>query len=543
MKKRIQLMAFAMTLVMSHMLYAGAENVYAGTADKAGYAGEDAAGPDWRDYNGKRIGVMPGTPMEKVAAEYFPDSTYVYLNGYPDCNAALLAGKIDAYLGDEPGLKTMEREQPRITYIRDRITDQDYSFAFRKNDPASAALCDELNDFIDKISSDGTMEEMDDIWFGTDEGKKVVDMSDLTGEKGKIKVITTSTDMPWSYIKDGKNVGYDIDLVVRFCRDRGYALEIGDVDFGARIAAVRSGKYDFSTDMNVTAERAEQVLFSKPTANGGIVLAILAKDPAGKSFIMDMADSFKRTFIREARWKMFASGIGTTVLITILSIVFGTLLGFGTFMACRKGNPVANLITRFAVRLVEGMPIVVLLMILYYLVFKDVDISGTVVAVIGFTLVFGAGVYGQLCVGVDAVDKGQMEGALALGYDDGRAFRRIILPQAIPHVLPVYRGEAVALIKATAIVGYIAVQDLTRMGDLVRARTYEAFFPLIAVAVVYFILAGIITSVIKAVTGSFDKNKRRSRLLKGVSGPSCKTCSSYGNIDRHTENSGECTFQ
>ena len=77
MKNRILLMAFAMTLVMSHMLYAGAENVYAGTTDKAGHAGEDAAGPDWRDYNGKRIGVMPGTPMEKVAAEYFPDSTYV----------------------------------------------------------------------------------------------------------------------------------------------------------------------------------------------------------------------------------------------------------------------------------------------------------------------------------------------------------------------------------------------------------------------------------------------------------------------------------
>lgn len=735
-----------------------------------GNSADNTQTADWRDYNGKRIGVMFGTPMEKIAKDNLPDSEYVFLNGYPDCNAALLSGKIDAYLADEPSAKTIHKEQPRIDYIHDRITDQDYSFAFRKNDPRSSALCNELNTFLYKIRSDGTLKEIDDIWFGIDEDKKVVDMSGLTGENGKIKVITTSTDVPWSYIKDGKNVGYDIDLVVRFCRDRGYSLELGEVDFGGRIPAIKSGKYDFTTDMNVTPERSEEVLFSDPTSTGGVVLAILSdtskktdndedgkdnmitsvsrlndpkykigvgsgdacekvarenlpnaqfvyvdgvnlyeslktgkvdalamdyktmetamrngvtgvrlldqtlgddipiavgispkteipdlKDkvaqfidelkndgtlddmykrwvvdgnetmpeipepqspsfdlvvgttglacpytyykgtelngydielakrfasyigatlsfkvydygaiviavnsgdvdcamanlnvtpersekmifseplfvnktgimvrdtdaaPTDKGFIADIGESFQKTFIRESRWKLFVEGIGTTLLITVLSIIFGTMLGFGTYLLCRRGNPIATHVTKLAIWLVQGMPVVVLLMVLYYIIFQNVEISGTFVAVIGFTLVFGASVYGQLNVGVGAVDKGQMEGALALGYGNTHAFFRIILPQAIPHILPVYRGEIVTLIKATAIVGYIAVQDLTRMGDLVRSRTYEAFFPLIAVAVVYFMLAGILKLAVKRITLGFNRNDRTDRgLLKGV---------------------------
>ncbi|SER05022.1 polar amino acid transport system substrate-binding protein [Lachnospiraceae bacterium NE2001] len=738
------------------------------------YSGVSAADTDqsdthdgdvkWEDYNGKKIGVLTGTLMEEAAQTYFPDSEHLYFNNYPDMNVALLEGKIDAYLGDEPGVKTIHEENPDIDYIHDRITHQDYSFAFRKDDPDSAALCEEFNEFLEKITEDGTLQEIYDIWMGEDEDKKVVDMSILTGENGTIKVITTSTDMPWSYIKDGKNVGYDIDLVVRFCKERGYDLELGDVDFNARIPAVQSGKYDFSTDMNVTAERQEQVLFSNPTATGGIVLAvpsdvfpsaviidgseaeyqtfdelngktismltgapfenvISAKVPnvkeytyfqtmpdmmlavktkksdaglmnnavaelaanreaelaifpenlgvstfglafakgderckewqdtydsipqetkdalwdkwtsaddskktlpeqdwpgtngtvnvaacdalepmsylgqdgellgldietilliakeldvhveftpmdfsavlssigSGKADIgcgsivtsderretMDFVDyrdaafvlivrsksaeevdnsflgrvktSWYKTFIREERYKLFIQGLLTTLIITLLSILFGTILGFLVYMGCRNGNRVANKIAGFFVWLVQGMPVVVLLMILYYIIFAKSEISGTVVAVIAFTLVFGSGVFGMLKMGVGAIDKGQREAALSLGYSDFHSFFRIILPQAIPHFLPSYKGEVVSLIKATAIVGYIAVQDLTKMGDIVRGRTYEAFFPLIAVAIIYFILGGLLTFIVGRIEILINpKRRKREDILKGV---------------------------
>ncbi len=715
----------------------------------------------WQDYNGKKLGVLVGPLMEDAAKQFFPDSEYMLFDSYPDCVTALLTGKIDGFLGDEPGMKSLHAEQPEVDYIHESLTENNYSFAFRKDDPKSTALCNELNAFLKKSWEDGTMEELD-LWFGVDEAKKVVDMSDLTGKNGTIRVVTTSTDMPWSYIKDGKNVGYDIDLVVRFCRDRGYALEIGDVDFAGRIPAIQSGKYDFTTDMNVTPERMEQVLFSDPTSHGGIVLAVRASDLAassqpesaaeyseysdlsgkrvsmltgapfeelvrskvpdvgefsyfnnapdtilalksgktdafltnnavgalavnrnpelalfpqdldtsafgiafakgdpardmwqaaydaiseetknalwekwtgsddsvkllpeqdwpgsngtvqaavcdslepmsymgnggqpmgfdiemillmakeldvhveftgmefsaimssvqagkallgagsiiatderkqsvdfveyypaafvlvvrafrietGRSFLSAIADSFQKTFIRENRWKLFLEGIGTTMLITVLSILFGTVLGFVAFMLCRNGNPIANTVTRFCVWLVQGMPVVVLLMILYYIIFGKVNISGAAVSVVGFTLVFGSAVYGMLRAGVKAIDRGQIEAAYALGYTNRKAFFRIILPQALPHFMPAYKGEITALIKATAVVGYVAVQDLTKMGDIVRSRTYEAFFPLIAVAVIYFILAAILTFIVNRIEIRIDPRRRsKQQILKGV---------------------------
>ena len=496
-------------------------------------AGTQQQGVRWQDYNGKRIGVLVGPLMEDAAHTYLPDSEYFLFNSYPDCIAALLAGKVDAFLGDEPEMKSAHAEEPRIDYIHDRLTENNYSFAFRKNDAESLKLCEELNAFLDKAWADGTMQELDDIWLGVEEERKVVDMSDLTGENGTIRVITTSTDMPWSYIKDGKNVGYDIDLVVRFCRDRGYALKLGDIDFAGRIPALQSGKYDFTTDMNVTPERAEQVLFSKPTAQGGIVLAVRATDLAAASdaggneaasegeakgsVLSSIRTSFEKTFIRESRWKLFLQGVGTTLLITLLSILFGTALGFLVFMLCRNGNPAANTVTRSCVWLVQGMPMVVLLMVLYYIIFGSVAVSGIAVAVIGFTLTFGAAVFGLMKMGVGMIDPGQYEAAYALGHSNRHTFYRVILPQAIPHVLPAYRGEIVSLLKATAVVGYIAVRDLTKMGDIVRSRTYEAFFPLIAVTVIYFVLEGIMNALIRWLQKWIDPKKRsKERILKGV---------------------------
>lgn len=161
----------------------------------------------------------------------------------------------------------------------------------------------------------------------------------------------------------------------------------------------------------------------------------------------------------------------------------------------------------------------VLLMILYYIVFGSLAISGSIVAVIGFTLVFGASVFSVIRSGVGAVDRGQTEAAYALGYTDRKAFFRMILPQALPHFFPAYKGEITSLIKATAVVGYVAVQDLTKIADIIRSRTYDAFFPLIAVAIIYFILAAILTAVVNHLSAFIDPRRRKAEdILKGVKG-------------------------
>jgi polar amino acid transport system substrate-binding protein len=198
-------------------------------------------------------------------------------------------------------------------------------------------------------------------------------------------------------------------------------------------------------------------------------------------------------------------------------VLLGTVIGFLVYLWCRRGGRIANRVTSFCVWLVQGMPVIVLLMILYYVILGKVSISGMWVSVIGFTLVFAAAVYSMILAGVKAVDFGQTEASYALGFTDRQTFFGIILPQAAQHFMPMYKAEIVSLIKATAVVGYIAVQDLTKMGDIVRSRTYEAFFPLVAVAVIYFVISAILTAIVSRITVSVDPEKRsEAEILKGV---------------------------
>jgi polar amino acid transport system substrate-binding protein len=253
-----------------------------------------------------------------------------------------------------------------------------------------------------------------------------------------------------------------------------------------------------------------------------MVISNAAAGQSDSSFWGGIKESFEKTFIREERWKLIAEGIGVTMLISLCAAAAGSLLGFGLYMLSRSDIKVLQKLTKgFAKgysRIIAGTPIVVILMILFYVIFGNVrDMSGIVVAVIGFTLTFGAFVYDHMTVSVGSVDRGQTEAAYALGYTKNKTFFRIIFPQAMTIFLPSYCGQAVELIKATAVVGYIAVNDLTKMGDIIRSNTYEAFFPLIATAVIYFLLTWILASLLKLLKLRFEP-KRRSKetILKGV---------------------------
>lgn len=163
------------------------------------------------------------------------------------------------------------------------------------------------------------------------------------------------------------------------------------------------------------------------------------------------------------------------------------------------------------------MPVVVLLMILFYIVFGKSAVDGVFVSIVAFTLLFGAVTIGLLRTGLDAIDEGQREAGLALGYSESQTFIKIILPQAIRHMLPSYESEAVELLKGTAIVGYIAVQDLTKVGDIIRSATYDAIFPLLAVAFLYFVLEALFKVIIRVLDKILYQRKRKNEyILKGI---------------------------
>ena len=372
---------------------------------------------------------------------------------------------------------------------------------------------------FDKIPQE-TKDELWAKWTSADDSKKTMPAQDWPGTNGTVRVAACDALEPMSYLgQDGQVMGLDVEMILLMAKELDVHVEFTTMDFSAVLSSLGADKADLICgSIVVTDERKESMDFIEyMPARYVLIIRSITTSEAGGGFIASLKQSFERTFIREDRYKMFISGIITTLIITVLSIIFGTILGFLVYMLCRKDNPVANAFASFFVWLIQGLPVVVLLMILYYIIFAKAAVSGTAVAVIAFTLVFASGVFGMLKVGIGTIERGQAEAAYALGYSDIQTFFRIILPQAIPHMLPGYKGEIVALLKATAIVGYIAVQDLTKMGDIIRGRTYEAFFPLIAIAIIYFVLGWLLTLIVDRIEISINpKRRRREDILKGV---------------------------
>lgn len=233
------------------------------------------------------------------------------------------------------------------------------------------------------------------------------------------------------------------------------------------------------------------------------------------SFLNSIGDSFIRTFIVENRWRLVLSGLWVTILISLFSLALGTLLGALICAMRQSKHKLLSGIAKIYIRIIQGMPMVVILMILYYIVFGSVNINAIVVAVIGFSMNFAAYSAEMFRTGIDAVDKGQLEAAAASGFSKSQSFILITLPQAARHVIPVYKGEFISMVKNTSIVGYIAIQDLTKVSDIIRSRTYEAFFPLLSTALIYFTITYLLILVLNLIEFKIDPKKRK-RIIKGV---------------------------
>ncbi len=480
------------------------------------------------DYDGKVIGVQTGTVFDEMIGEKLPNSEIRYYNTYTDLIASLKEGIIDAFATDEPMAKVMMAEDKSLGYLDDYLDDYSFAFAFPKTSEGEA-LCGEFNEYLNKAKSDGTLEEIEGIWFDPDETNKVIpDPDELPDDRGELHLALESAFAPFCYVKDNAVVGYEVDIAYRFCKEYGYGLDLVDMNFDAVIPSIASGKCDFGcSGISETEERRESVNFSVSDYYGGSVLAVRAEDiinsaasystapkeETGTSWVETITSSFNKNFIREDRYKLILEGIKTTCIITILSVIFGSLIAFLICMFRRLDSVLSNKMANLYVKLLQGTPMVVLLMILYYVVFGRSGIDAIWVAVIGFSLNFAAYVSEILRSGIDSIDGGQREAALALGFSENQAFFRFIFPQAAVRQLSVYRGEIISLLKNTSIVGYIAIQDLTKMSDIIRSRTYEAFFPLIVTAVIYFILAWVIALILKIILRQLDpKTRKRGRI-------------------------------
>ena len=467
------------------------------------------------DFDNAVVGVLSGSISGDNAKERMRNPQIAYYNNVSDLVMAVQNQRCDCFLVDEPVARCLVSEQTNLSYSTDGFAQEFYGFGFPK-DAHGEKLCNEMNQFLASLASDGTRKQLIDGWL-EHSAEQVMTELPRDGGKEKLRVCTSSCSKPFAYVRNGTLVGYEMELLARFCKEYGYSVEIEDSDFSGLVAGTASHKYDMVFGfLSITDERKENMLFSDPDYESSSALVYPSGGEQSEvGFLVQIKESFEKNFLRENRWKLVLDGIYVTLIISTLSILFGTLFGFFVCLLRMSGSRLLRGIAKTFVAILQGTPMVVLLMIFYYVIFAKIFIDSIIVAAICFGLNFAAYVSEMMRTGVEAVDKGQIEAAYAIGFGKLQTFRLIVFPQAARRILPVYRGEFISLVKMTSVVGYIAIQDLTKVSDIIRSCTYEAFFPLISTALIYFVLTYLLAFALTALQKKLEPDKT-VRRIKGV---------------------------
>ena len=217
--------------------------------------------------------------------------------------------------------------------------------------------------------------------------------------------------------------------------------------------------------------------------------------------MQELKKEFILNFIEDNRWKYIVDGLKITLIVTIFAVLIGVLLGFLIAIVRTTHDKtgklkILNAICKVYLTVIRGTPVVVQLMIIYFIIFGSVDISKVVVAIVAFGINSGAYVAEIFRSGIMSIDNGQFEAGRSLGFNYAQTMMYIVMPQAFKNVLPTLCNEFISLLKETSVSGYIALQDLAKGGDIIRSRTYDAFMPLIAVALIYLAMVMIFTKLV-----------------------------------------------
>jgi len=481
--------------------------------------------------------IFAGAIQDQYVARTYPEAQVIHLTGIADLITSLKTDKVDAGIIIATSAPEILQTNPEIGRLGEPILPVSQGAAFRKEDQD---LRERFDRFMAAILADGTHAEMRQRWFEGDPRQVRMPEIPLPAE-GPVLRLGTSVfvGLPYVGLVNGDYVGFDIELARRFAAREGIRLVMEPLEFSALIPALSSGKLDLiASALAITPERQKQVAFSTPYAEvSSVVLALKknlpaatkgaagdgagpAKGAAGagqgageggtpRGFLAEIQASFQANFILEQRWKLIFTGLWVTVMISVASTIFGTLFGALICWLRMSPQPLLRWFGSSYIFLIRGLPVLLLLMLIFYVAFASVNIDPLLVAVIAFGMNFAAYVSEMFRTGIEGVDRGQTEAGIALGFTRVQTFIHIVLPQAARRILPVYRGEFISLVKMTSIVGYIGVQDLTKAGDIIRSRTFEAFFPLIMVAAIYFLVIWVLGLVLDHLDRRTDHKRRR----------------------------------
>jgi polar amino acid transport system substrate-binding protein len=473
------------------------------------------------DLAGKQVGLTTGTIFDRWAQQRLPLAQLQRFNATADMTLALQAGKLDAAVYEAENAKAVLRTVPGLGILDDDLLASPVGAIFRKED---TALRGQFNAWLAKAKADGTYEKIRQRWLVEDPEKAVMPAQPPAPAGARVvRVGVAVGDMPWVAEKQGRFIGHDVEMMEAFAASAGFKVVFSSMDFAALISSVAAGKVDIAVDaISINAERARQVAFSDPYANIGAYMLARQKDldfsdaaAGGKAVssgppTQTVWERIHSNLVHEDRWKLIADGLGVTAIISVMSTIFGTILGAVICWMRMSRNVLLNQFAGVYIWLLRGLPVLVLLMIIYYIVFASVEVNPVLVASVAFGLNMAAYSAEMFRTGIEGVDRGQTEAGIAGGFTRVQAFRLIVMPQAMRQVLPVYKGEVISLVKMTSVVGYVAVQDLTKASDIIRSRTFDAFVPLIATAIIYLAIAWLVAYLLDKVEWRITPKHKRA---------------------------------
>jgi polar amino acid transport system substrate-binding protein len=449
------------------------------------------------DLSGLRVGVSSGsffdiylTPRKDITLHRFMTLS--------DNLQALLNGKIDVLLESEVLFNSVVQKEQGIKIAMKSPFSFPAGIAFSKKDVELARSCSAV---LKEMQADGTMQRIKDFWLS----EKYISVDELPAippePKGKpLKVHTCTTMAPISFLVGDKWYGIEVDIVRALAAKLQRPVEFEFIDYSSAILALQTGACDIMMGcIFITEERQQRFQFAESyhAFSGAYYVIDQEAREKGAGFWANVQESLWRNLIVEKRWRFIAHGLWETIKISTLSILLGSLLGVGLLLMTRSRRRWVRAIAGGYNWFVACVPQLVLLLILFYVIFAQSSLSPWVVSVFAFAMTFASAASGIYATSLNAIPPGQTEAGLALGFTRLQTFIYIVFPQAVSRGLPLYKGQCVNLLKGTAIVGYIAIEDLTHAVEIIRSRTFDAFVPLLVITIIYFLLAWLLGKLIE----------------------------------------------
>lgn len=502
-KKKTSIIAFMLLLIVVITGISACSN----DNSKAGKEVKNAG-----DLPGAKIGVQLGTTGDIYVSDYENDGSGTKVERYnkgADAIQALKLGKIDCVVIDEQPALEFVKQNTGLKILDDEFTKEDYALCIGKDNPE---LLENVNTAIEKLQSDGTIDSIINNYIGSDSqiGKTPYEKKDVERKNGTLKIGTNAEFPPYEYYEDNQITGIDIDIMQAVCDELGMDMQVEDMAFDSIIAAITSGKVDVgASGFTVTEDRKKNINFTDSYIT--TKQDIIVKDGSSSSKI-GLKEKLYDNFVKDSRYMYIVKGLGNTVVITLFAVMLGIILGFliavvRTSHDRNGGLTILNGLCQAYLTIIRGTPVMIQLLIIYYVILASVT-NKILVAAIAFGLNSAAYVAEIVRSGIMSVEIGQFEAGRSLGLDYKQTMTSIILPQAVKNILPALLNEVISLLKETSISGYIGLMDLTKGGDIIRSNTYEAFLPLIAVAIIYLVIVMILSRCVSRLERRLRNNER-----------------------------------